>query len=370
VYEHTFATRSGDARDAGLDVSRVIALLGIIVVNYHGYLNGVEALGTNQTNPLLRLVDPWNGALVFSPVVFVIVSGIGCALLTRGARESNDAVALTTTRWILIRRGMGLLLAGLVFEWIWAGTILPYFGIYFLLAAFVFSWRGRAIAAIAIASMISAAALSWWRYQREVDGHSTAWLSPRWVLAPRDLFFRLFIDYTHPVFPWFAYFCTGLIIGRAWGQFAERRRLVTAACAVIAAVVFSVSALALHLSDGLAQHLLSTDPFRRGILATVGHAAIGVGLVALVTMIVDKFSTSRWVKVTQVFGASTLTMYVVHALVFNLVIHWLGWIEPAGFDVAALFGLTIWTAMFIASVAWTKRFGRTPLEVLLRRIGG
>lgn len=370
MYERSLTTRNGAVRDAGLDVTRVIALLGIIVVNYHGYLNGAQALGNDQSNPVLRLLDPWNGILVFSPVVFVVTSGIGCALLTNGARESTDSVAQSAMRWVLVRRAVTLLLAGLIFEWIWAGTILPYFGIYFLIAALVFTWRTRKIVALGTAAAVGAAILSWWRFERAVDGDSTAWLSPQWIVTPRDLLFRLFVDYTHPVFPWFTYFLAGLLVGRAWNEFRRRRRSILAICALAATFAFLVSAVALHMTDGLIQHLLSTDPFRRGVLATIGYTAVGVGFVALVATVVDHVPSARWVTLAQRIGASTLTLYVLHAFVYNGVVNWWGWIEPAGFDVAGSFGLIVWAGLAIASVGWTSRFGRAPLEFVLRKIGG
>lgn len=370
MYERSLTTRNGAVRDAGLDVTRVIALLGIIVVNYHGYLNGAQALGNDQSNPVLRLLDPWNGILVFSPVVFVVTSGIGCALLTNGARESTDSAAQSAMRWVLVRRAVTLLLAGLIFEWVWAGTILPYFGIYFLIAALVFTWRTRAIVTLGAVIAVGAAILSWWRFERAADGHSTAWLSPHWIVTPRDLVFRLFVDYTHPVFPWFAYFLAGLLVGRAWGEFRHRRRSITAACAVVATFAFSISAVALHQSDGLTQRLLSTDPFLRGLLATTGYTAIGVGFIALVVTITDHFSSERWLGGVQRVGASTLTMYVLHAFVYNAVVNWWNWIEPTGFDVAALFGVVTWIFLVVAAIEWTDRFGRGPLEYVLRRVGG
>ena len=38
----------------------------------------------------------------------------------------------------------------------------------------------------------------------------------------------------------------------------------------------------------------------------------------------------------------TLTLYVAHVAVFNLVVHWLGWIRPTGLDVALLFAIGFW----------------------------
>jgi len=132
-------TRNGVARFAELDIARSIALFGIIVLNYHGYLNGGNATGSVQTTWFARLMDPWNGLLVPSPVIFVVVAGIGCGLLT----STSQQLSTTELRWLLIRRGTFLFTIGTMFEWVWNGTILPYYGIYFVLAAAVFHLKTK-----------------------------------------------------------------------------------------------------------------------------------------------------------------------------------------------------------------------------------
>jgi uncharacterized membrane protein YeiB len=66
----------------------------------------------------------------------------------------------------------------------------------------------------------------------------------------------------------------------------------------------------------------------------------------------------------------TLTLYVLHVLVFNLVVDWLGWIEPAGIDVALLFALGFWVLGIAVAVAWNRRFGTGPAERVYRALGG
>ena len=363
-------TRSGLPRNPTIDIVRVVALLGIIVLNYHGYLNRDRALGVGQDSLFLRLMDPWNGALVVSPVLFVVVAGISCALLTDDARRSGTARAIGEMRWVLVRRGVLLLLGGMIFEWVWPGTILPYFGTYFLLASVTFAWPSTRLMLLAAATAVSAALLSLWRYVRWTHGHSTAWLSPSWIASPRDLVFRLFIDYTHPVLPWFAYFLVGTIVGRNWDRFVGRRRRSITIALATSGVGFLVGELSLHLSGGAVQHVLSTDPFDRGLLATGSLAALAVALIGVITALADRWRSTEFVRGLAAIGAMSLTMYVLHGLWFNLVVHWLEWISPAGFDSAFALSISTWLGLLAVARLWTTRLGRGPLERLLRGVGG
>ena len=56
--------------------------------------------------------------------------------------------------------------------------------------------------------------------------------------------------------------------------------------------------------------------------------------------------------------------------VFNLVVDWLGWIEPAGLDVALLFAVVFWIVAIAAAAAWQRRFGIGPAERFYRAFGG
>ena len=62
----------------------------------------------------------------------------------------------------------------------------------------------------------------------------------------------------------------------------------------------------------------------------------------------------------------TLTLYVAHALVFNLVVDWLGWVGPTGLDTALTFAAIYWV-IAIAFAAWYhRRFGIGPFEWVYR----
>lgn len=353
-------TRSGLERNRALDATRTVALLGIIVLNYHGYLNRYDAIGANKTNFFARIMDAWNGVLAPSPVIFVLVSGISCSLLTSARFD----------RWVLVRRGVLLFALGSMFEWVWNGTILPYFGVYFLLASAVSTWSRRNIALTAVFCTVSAAALSLWRFLREEDFHSTSWLSPAHPDSPRNFVFRYFVDYTHPILPWFAFFCVGLLIGRSLPWFFANRTRLFAPLAIAVAAVYTVSTAVRRGTDGAWQRVTSTDPFERGVLATVGVTLSAVLVLIVVSWIVDAFPRS---SVTDVFvraGQVTLTLYVLHGLAYNLIVNRLAWVRPTGLDTALVLSAIMWIALIALGAWWNRFFGRGPLERLLRGFGG
>jgi len=356
----TVTTRSGLERNRALDATRTVALLGIIVLNYHGYLNRYDAIGANKTNFFARIMDAWNGVLAPSPVIFVLVSGISCSLLTSARFD----------RWVLVRRGVLLFALGSMFEWVWNGTILPYFGLYFLLASAVSTWSRRNIALTAVFCTVSAAALSFWRFLREEDFHSTSWLSPAHPDSPRNFVFRYFVDYTHPILPWFAFFCVGLLIGRSLPWFFANRTRLFAPLAIAVAAVYTVSTAVRRGTDGAWQRVTSTDPFERGVLATVGVTLSAVLVLIVVSWIVDAFPRS---PVTDVFvraGQVTLTLYVLHGLAYNLIVNRLAWVRPTGLDTALVLSAIMWIALVALGAWWNRFFGRGPLERLLRGFGG
>ena len=60
-----------------------IALFGIIVLNYHGYLNFSGALSSTEPSIYERWWHPFDGVLANPfPVGFVMVAGMGVSLMT------------------------------------------------------------------------------------------------------------------------------------------------------------------------------------------------------------------------------------------------------------------------------------------------
>jgi uncharacterized membrane protein YeiB len=353
-------------RLAGPDVVRAVALIGVVVMNYHGYLilRDVDAGGVHSpTGWLDELFDPWDGPLSTRfAATFVLVAGVGVTLMSRSAIGEPSSV--DAMRWRLVRRGVLLYVVGLLLEQIWPGTIIVYYGVMFVLAAGIFTWRSRWIVLIGSSTAIAASALRSWRFDRERDGHSTSWLTSPGEDSIRRYLFDVFVNGTHPLLPWFTFLCAGILLGRLlvtpWW-----RRAAAGAGAGLVVGAWSLSAVP---ATGLADVALSVNPQDRS--AVYVASALGTSLLAYVSIdwLAERFPVAT--DPLRRTGQLTLSLYLAHVLVFNLLVDWLGWVRPAGTTSALAFAAGFWIAALAVATWWQRRFGRGPAEYVYRSFGG
>jgi len=370
----TLHPRTARVRLVGPDVTRAIALIGVVLMNYHGYLNGAAALTTDSSPFVMRLFNPWTGVLSTRfAATFVLVAGVGVTLLTNRSRLGGDRAAVSADRWRLARRGLLLYVAGMVIDWIWSGTILPYYGVLFLLAAVLFTLRTRWVAAVGSAAMLGAVAVQWWGASRARDGRYPDWLFAPNTLAnrtPRGLLFDAFVNGTHPMLPWLTFLCAGIVIGRAIPH-VPYLRLGLAAAAVTA----STYAIAHWVTPGEADSplrlaVLSTRPNDRALLYTLCTLGSAVAAFCFISYLAERAINSGTVRTLQLAGQTSLSLYLGHIAFFNIVVGRLEWVRPTGLDTAIVLTLTYWVLAVAAAALWQRRFGIGPAEWVYRRFGG
>lgn len=373
------ATASGAtstaARLPGPDVVRAVALIGVVVMNYHGYLI-LRADETPGTGWLEDLFDPWDGPMSTRfAATFVLVAGVGVTLMTarrvdaRRSAANDEDIALArdrvrAMRVRLLRRGLLLYVTGLLLEEIWPGTIITYYGAMFVLAAAMFTWRSRWLIVVGTAAALAGSSVRLWQDAQARDGISTTWLSEPDEGSLRDHVFGVFVNGTHPLLPWLAFMCAGMVLGRLVRTTWWRSAALGAGLTLVG-VGWVVSSHAASAFDDVA---ISINPLDRGVVYTA--SALGSALVAYAG--IDWLAT-RYPVATDPLrraGQMTLSLYIAHVLVFNLVVDWLGWIEPAGVEVALAFALGFWIVGIAAAVAWQRRFAVGPAERIYRTIGG
>ena len=118
-------------------------------------------------------------------------------------------------RWRLARRGLVLYGGGLLFDFMWAGTILPFYGVMFVDGRLLFTLRTRWLVVIGVAAALAGWLVRWWRV-RTVPRRSLDRLADAARLAGRraGLLFDVFVNGTHPLLPWLAFLCAGMVLGR------------------------------------------------------------------------------------------------------------------------------------------------------------
>lgn len=331
------------------------------MMNYHGYLinKGARAEG----GAIYDLFDPWTGPLSTRfAATFVLTAGVGVTLMTKSS--IGDPERTNDMQWRLVRRGLLLYAGGLLFDFIWPGTILPFYGAMFVVAALLITLRIRWLMLIGGVAAVGGWAINWWVYEQAIDGESTTWLTNPPPRSPAGLVYDVFVNGTHPLLPWLAFLCAGMILGRllelGWW------RPVTAAAGF---TLYSAATIANTTPSGdRSLELLSDNPFDRGIVYAA--SALGTALIAFaaISWLADQFETSRAVDALRRAGQMSLTIYLGHALLFNVVIDWLDLIEPRGIGTALAATAVYWVTATALAVGYQRRYGRGPAERLYRRL--
>lgn len=356
-----------------LDVTRAVAMFGVVVLNYHGYLNPRQWTQPLDQSFWEAFFNPLTGILTTRfAATFVFVAGIGVSLFLASAQR--DPQALASRRLVLFRRGAFLFGLGSMLEWVWPGTIIFFYGAYFMLVAALATWRTRTLVwSIVIITALSAL-LAGWRFDRGRLGESTSWLSPK-LDSPRNLLIRVFVDYTHPVFPWFAFLLAGMILGRNIDRLDSLRRpLITFGVVALAGAHLARHALWPNLlidrGDVVMRVLVSTDPYDRPVLYVVSALATAVIAFVMVSYFVDSRASSPVIVFLGSVGRFSLTIYVLHILFFNFIVDWLGVGREGGLSVALGLAMIFYAFAMIFAGWWSRLFGMGPVERVYRRIGG
>lgn len=90
-------------RIVGIDVARALAVMGMIIVNFK------IAFGAEGSELAKNFVGLFEGK---AAATFVVLAGIGIALISNFALKSNDNLKITTIRIGLVRKAIFLFIVG------------------------------------------------------------------------------------------------------------------------------------------------------------------------------------------------------------------------------------------------------------------
>jgi len=357
------------SRRVAPDVTRAVALIGVVTMNYHGTMNDVR----DPHGFWEHLFHPYTGVLSTRfAATFVLMAGIGVALMASNTpTQSIPGEAGIRSR--LARRGVLLYAAGLALNHAWAGTILFYYGAYLCIAAIIVHLASKYLVLIAGAAIVGGAALRGWLVSRPSAASTIEWLNPREVDSIADLFGRTFTGYTHPILPWIAFFIAGILIGRHLDRFERasvRIAVFTATCTVILYIAIDILERFESPDRAWVGGLLSTEPFDRGLGYSLTTLAIAVTAFAVITSIVRSSSMNAVLDHLRRAGQMTLSLYLGHVVVYYVLFRWWTLVEPHGLHTAIIVSTGYWVVGVGVASLWTRRFGKGPAERVYRTIGG
>lgn len=337
----------GMARLYALDVTRAIAVMGMVLVNV-GPRDG--------EGPASWLIRASHGR---ASILFVILAGIGVSLLARHALNHG-----VTRRSTLLWRGLLMLLMGLALQLLDhdVSVILPTYAALFLIAALVVrmptAWLLAGACAMAIAGPVT------WIAVKRSTGFEIE--SAGLTDSPWEILAAIVITGPYPLVVWVAPFLLGMWLGRLrLGNMRLQIRLFLAGTA--AAFGGYILSRVLVRIFGEPSSEIGFDR----LISAVGHSQMplwlvsstGTALMLLGALLVVVPYLNKRIRLLVAVGQMPLTTYVAHLVIIALLVRPGPETAWAGVAVSAL----IIAALVVFAVVWIANMHYGPLEVLLRR---
>jgi uncharacterized membrane protein YeiB len=120
----------------------------------------------------------------------------------------------------------------------------------------------------------------------------------------------------------------------------------------------------------LTSRMFATDPGSRSLNYTLCALGSAITFFCLIGWIAEVTRSSVVTRAFVSAGRMTLTLYILHALVFNLVVNRWQLIRPSGLDVDLVFAGGFWVVAIVVAALWKERFAYGPAEWIYRRFGG
>ena len=353
-------------RIIGYDLARAFAVFGMVVVNFK------TVMSAEQNGPpwLERLVGLLDGR---AAATFVVLAGVGIALLSGKGRTSGNRDQLVQDRHTLLKRALFLFVVGLLYTPLWPADILHFYGVYIAAAAYLLNastrrlWTCCAILLLAFVVMMLAMDYS----------HSWHWktLTYDGLWTPLGMVRNLFFNGFHPVVPWLAFLLLGMLIGRQdMNDRAVRRRVFMwgAGVALAAEGVSWLLIRTLSPESGLAGQdvvaLLGTAPMPPMPLYMLAGAGTASAVIAASVAVGEQYENAAWLRPLVATGQLALTIYVGHVVTGMGALESIGRLEHQPLPFALQAAAVFCAAGVVFAHLWRSRFKRGPLEAIMRTL--
>ncbi len=355
-------------RIIGIDIARALAVIGMIIVNFK------VVLGGNGLSWVKSFASAFDGK---AAATFVVLAGIGLALMTNSALKNKDSQKLKTVRIRIVKRALFLFIVGLSYLVIWPADILHFYGIYMLVFLFLFTSNEKTILISAIALILLYPLLiGVWNYETGWDFDTLDYLD-FWTF--KGFFRNLFFNGFHPVIPWTAFMLFGFWFGKQnlkSDRFTKKAFWVSSIAFVVIQILSHLSIS--FLSEGNEQtaselsEIIGTNPMPPLPIYMFNGIAISISIISACIIIGNRFSTNKILLALNKTGQLALTFYVAHVILGMGIIEVINPEKmgnyPIGFSVA--YALTFSLICVLFATYWLKKRKNGPIEWIMKKIIG
>lgn len=355
-----------NSRILGIDLARALAVIGMIIVNFKIVFGGE---GTIWVKTFASIFEGKASA------TFVVLAGLGIALITKKAIASNDAQKLKAAKISIIKRALLLFVIGISYIAIWPADILHFYGIYMLVVLLLLKSSGRLVLLSGFALILVYPLLMMiWNYE-------TAWnfdtldYQDFWTIKGfvRNLFYNGF----HPVIPWAAFMVFGYWLGKQDLQNTKfvKRLLAYSFLAFICIQLLSILLINL-LSDGSPQsikqltEIFGTSPMPPLPIYMFNGIAFAFTTISACILIGKKYEGNKIIDALSKTGQLALTFYVAHVVIGMGIADAInpGKLGQYSVDFSVGYAIVFSLLCVLFAIIWLKYKKSGPLEWVFRKL--
>lgn len=353
-------------RIIGIDVARALAVIGMIIVNFKVVFG---AQGDGWAKWFAIALEGKAAA------TFVVLAGVGLALMSNSAVRENNLDKLKTVRKRIAKRAIFLFVVGLSYIVIWPADILHFYGIYMLVVLFLLRKSNRAILFAALFMIfIYPFLIVYFDYEIGWDFNTLTYLD---FWSFEGFFRNLFYNGFHPVIPWAAFMLIGLWFGRQDlnnNSFVKKAFWTSLVGFLLIQLMSRTTIWFFSEGDPIAAEeiagLLGTSPMPPLPFYMLGGSCIAICVISACILIAKRFENNGIISALNKTGQLALTFYVAHVVIG------MGVMEPLGpkqfgeysVDFSVIYALVFSLLCILFAIFWTRFKKSGPLEWIMRKL--
>lgn len=346
-------------RIIGYDLARALAIFGMVIVNYKVVMNASK----NGPDWLIWLAGLFDGR---AAATFVILAGIGIAMLSKKGIVTQDRERIHRDRKTLFKRAIFLFIVGLLYTPLWPADILHFYGVYIVIAALLLTASDRQLWAGVIGLNIAFLLLIL------IFDYETGWnfstLTYVDFWTAKGMLRHLFFNGFHPVIPWLAFLLIGMWLGRQDVENRQIRRRILWIATLTAVIAETLSYILLKIFSGNIGIFFSTEPMPPMPFYIAAGAGTAIVIIMLCLEYTLQYPHTSIVMPLVSTGQLALTLYVAHVVIGMGFIETIGRLENQTLQFAIASASIFFILSVIFSHYWHKQFQRGPLEWMMRKI--
>jgi uncharacterized membrane protein YeiB len=355
-------------RIIGIDVARALAVIGMIIVNFK------VVFGENGLPWVKAFASVFDGK---AAATFVVLAGVGLALMTNSAIKNNDQAKLKIARNRILKRASFLFIIGISYIAIWPADILHFYGVYMAIIILLLTSQQKTIIISAISLIVVFPILMTFLNYETGWNFDTLDYQGFWIFRGfmRNLFFNGF----HPVIPWTAFMLFGYWFGKQdlhSDQFVKKTFWISIGT-FISIQVLSFISISL-LSEGNQEvakeltEIIGTNPMPPLPIYMFNGTAIAFTITSACILIAKRFEHSFIIDALNKTGQLALTFYVAHVIIGMGIIETIDPSKMGEYSVefSVIYALAFSLCCILFAVIWRKYKKYGPLEWVMRKVTG